>query len=153
MRLADTAPPLALASIAAVVVEVLLLFFTAQPPRPVGGVFLLVIGRLWILALAAQCVLVLPLLILVPSLRKPPLWIAAIWGAAAAVGFATLTLGWTLIAQSSRTAITELALTGSIAGIVYAVVARRSRNTETDTRQRQRTVSLSRRARPSNSGE
>jgi len=50
--------------------------------------FVILVAWTWTLSLAAAVVFVVPVLLLVPRLRRPPVWIAAVWGAMAAWAFA-----------------------------------------------------------------
>ena len=76
VRLQDTVRPLLLAPLGAVVVFAAL---GLAPGRGLPGLAFL-IAMVWGYSLAAASVLVLPVLILAPRLRRPRLWVALPWG-------------------------------------------------------------------------
>src|SRR4029453_12383522 len=103
MRLVDTIRPLLVASIAPVV----LTLATVSLPRvaPDSGASIVLAGWLWIITLAAELVFVFPLMALVPSLRRPPIWLAAVWGAGAAFALTLLIMGRALTVGASGLAL------------------------------------------------
>ena len=123
MRFRDTLRPLVIASAAAAVVQILFVV-VAQRMRPLGLSLVIAGVWVWILTLAAAVIFVMPILAFVPSLRRPSLWLAAIWGALAAGGFAPLLRreGGTGYSFEMWAWITVV---GSAAGLVYATIARR----------------------------
>jgi hypothetical protein len=78
-------------------------------------------------SLVAGMVFVLPVLVLVPKLRQPPAWIAALWGATVAV-----CVGW--LTDPVNTGFPELsrlvalfAASGAASGLTYAFASKRNR--------------------------
>ena len=80
MRFVDTIRPLVIAPAATVLVVALFEAFNGKSGRAGFG-FLLGMAWIWLLSLGAAAIFVLPVLALVPRLRKPALWLAALWGA------------------------------------------------------------------------
>src|SRR5262245_41508369 len=115
--------PLFLASVAAVVVLIALSGDRQLvPPTSWGAVVLA--AWMWALTLAAGVVFVLPVLALAPQSRRPPIWVAAGWGALTACASAVLILGRPYKLYSPR-AMIAFAAAGAVAGVCYAMLARR----------------------------
>ena len=125
MRLEKTIPPLLIAPIGAMVVSAVAAVLDGRDARSS-------ITMAWVVgffSLAAGLVLVLPVLWLVPRLRQPPPWLAAIWGmlvACCAVGV----LFWQF--PSSTGGFVSLSLSGMASGLVYAFLANSRPTAETD---------------------
>jgi hypothetical protein len=92
--------------------------------RP-GLEFLIVMAFMWAISLAAAAMFVLPILALVPRVRRPSLGVAAIWGAGAALAFWALFFGQPVVTTASPQAVGALAAAGAASGILYAVLVRR----------------------------
>ena len=84
------------------------------------------LAYIWCLCLLAALLLVVPVFALVPRLRRPSIWIAAVWGALVGSIFVAL-IGLEQLRQASIGGIVQLVALGSISGSVYAVVAQRVR--------------------------
>jgi hypothetical protein len=124
LRLLDTVVPLLLAPLGAVVVAGI--GVAVRDPTSI-----LLIFFVYAFALAAGVVCVLPILVLVPPLRRPPFWLAAVWGVAAAWVFTLLLTRGDLSLLPGAGGLAELVLAGAASGIVYAAAARqRPRATE-----------------------
>ncbi len=87
--------------------------------------FVLTMIWVWGFSLAASAIFVLPLFLLVPRLRVPPVWLASVWGAW--VGFASMVLlsGLMGFPDISRGGRAELVVDGGTAGATYAFLIRR----------------------------
>lgn len=110
MPLRDTVRPLLLAPLAAVLV---LAGFGLAPGHGLAGLAFLA-AMVWGYSLAAAVVLVLPLFILAPSLRRPAVWVAVPWGAVAAGLFGAVVTGTSHL-------IVPLTIAGAASGLLYAV--------------------------------
>lgn len=115
VRLQDTIRPLLLAPLGAVVV------FAALGLAPGHGLpgLAFLIAMVWGYSLAAASVLVLPVLILAPRLRRPRKWIVMPWGALAAIVSGA---AWT----GTPRLYVPFAIAGAASGLVYAVVSAKS---------------------------
>ena len=123
MPLYQTLKPLFLASAVAVVVVAAISM--AQRVFPTSGWSVVSMAALmWVLTLAAAVVFVLPVLAIAPRLRRPPIWLAAGWGALAAGAFAGLIFGWPYRLYGPQ-GLVVFAAVGAVAGMSYAVLARR----------------------------
>lgn len=116
--------PLAASTIAATAM-IFVLGGTIDPGSLSIGTLFLVLVRILFIATAGSLLLVLPLLILFPRLRRPPLWLATVWGASVALVFAGLILGSRLMAIWSPSALARLCLAGAVSGLTYGLLARR----------------------------
>lgn len=122
MRFSDTILPLILAPAGtAIAFWTFELFGQRFPSR--GLLLLIITYWIWILAIAAKILFVLPVMILVPRMRRPRLVWAGIWGAAVARAFMNLVFApWSRIGISWL----PLALWGAAGGMLCSVLARRS---------------------------
>jgi hypothetical protein len=117
LRLRDTVVPLLLAPLGSVVVTGI--GVALRDPTSI-----LVIFFVYAFALAAGVICVLPILVLVPPLRRPPFWLAAGWGVLAAWVFTLLLTRGDLSRLPSTGGLAELVLAGAASGLVYAIAAR-----------------------------
>lgn len=118
MPLRDTLLPLGLAPLGAVLV---LILFGAS--MPLSGSYVAIVFLFgYAYGLAAAVVFVLPVLMLVPRLRRPPLWLAAAWGAATGLAASALVMGVSQILRWEVAA--GYGAAGAAAGLVYAASAR-----------------------------
>jgi len=125
VRLQDTVRPLLLAPLGAVVVFAAL---GLAPGRGLPGLAFL-IAMVWGYSLAAASVLVLPVLILAPRLRRPRLWVALPWGAVAAVVSGAAVTGTPHL-------YVPFSIAGAASGLLFAVASARTRtSTGSTTRQ------------------
>jgi hypothetical protein len=122
MRFQDTNRPLLLAPLGSMGVHaVLSVLFQGLEPE-----FLIVLTVVGVWSLVAGLVFVVPVLVLVPRLRQPSLWVAIAWGVAVAWCVAGLTapvnsgfqvlFDWKIAAQFGAA--------GAASGTVYAMAAR-----------------------------
>ena len=113
-RLRDTIRPLLLAPLGAVVV------FAAfgLSPQPGFAGFGFLAAMVWGYSLAAGLVFVVPVLALAPRWRRPPVWVAGIWGVLVASAFAGLIIG-----RPSHLLVPVMTA-GAASELVYAVAAR-----------------------------
>lgn len=120
----QTVGPLVIASWASVLVQIMyaVLF---QTIRPLGVGFLIVVLWSWGLSLAAGVLFVIPILALVPRLRKPSLWVAAIWGAVVSWLFSGVVFRRVYV-MSSPIALIGIGSAGAAAGLLYAVLVKRN---------------------------
>jgi hypothetical protein len=117
--------PLLLATAASVVVQLPFMAIFQQLP-PLTMPFVTGVAWTWALSLGAAVIFAFPLLLLVRLLRRPPKWLAMIWGTAAACAFAALFVpGMRVMAQSSPQAWGGLSLAGAAAGLLCASLVRR----------------------------
>ena len=83
----------------------------------------------WLYACAAAAVFAMPLFMLVPRLRRPPAWIATVWGAA---------IPWAIVSVLSKAAYVPqtsawwFTVSGALTGLVYALLVRRVREPGSD---------------------
>jgi hypothetical protein len=117
LRLLDTIVPLLLAPLGAVVVAGI--GIAVRDPTSI-----LLIFFVYPFALAAGVVCVLPILVLAPPLRRPPFWLAAVWGVTAAWVFMLLLTRGDFSRLPDAGGLAELVLAGAASGLVYAVAAR-----------------------------
>jgi hypothetical protein len=117
LRLRDTVVPLLLAPLGSVVVTGI--GVALRDPTSI-----LVIFFVYAFALAAGVICVLPILVLVPPLRRPPFWLAAGWGVLAAWVFTLLLTRADLSRLPGAGGLAELVLAGAASGLVYAAAAR-----------------------------
>lgn len=117
-----TVRPLLVAPAASVVVQfVFMAIFQRLPPLILP--FAILVTWTWAFSLAAAAVFVVPVLVLVPRLRRPPVWIAAVWGALAAWACG---IGIGVLFGSSSIAWAGLAMAGASSGVLYALLVRRA---------------------------
>lgn len=121
-----TVRPLLVAPAASVVVQfVFMAIFQRLPPLVLP--FAMIVTWTWAFSLAAAILFVVPVLALVPRLRRPPLWVAAVWGAMAAWAFTALLVpGMRVMTTSSWTAWGGFAVAGAASGLFYALLVRRA---------------------------
>lgn len=117
MPLRDTLLPLVLAPFGAVLV-----LSVSRSVPPSGSYLAIVFLFGYAFALGAAVVLVLPVLALFPRLRRPSLWIAAVWGASVALIATSLVFGASQIFRWEVAA--GFGSAGAAAGLVYAVAVR-----------------------------
>jgi hypothetical protein len=123
MPLYQTLKPLFLASVAAVAVVTAI--SGAQRVFPTNAwAVVSVAAWIWVLTLATGIVFVLPVLAIAPRLRRPPIWLAAGWGAFTACAFVSLIFGRPYKLYGPQ-ALVVFAAAGAVAGVCYAVLARR----------------------------
>jgi hypothetical protein len=88
--------------------------------RPLSPPLALYAALVWLLCLDVAFVFVLPVFVLVTSLRHPPLWLAAVWGGLISLFFlGPLGGGFGAAFLLSFTP-------GALGGITYALIARRT---------------------------
>jgi hypothetical protein len=100
---------------------------TSQRSAPSGVGFVMEMAWVWALSLVAAAIFVIPVLALAPRLRRPPFWIAAIWGAGVAWASSTVFFGRLHLASTSIQGLAGLAAAGSVSGILYAFLVRRAK--------------------------
>jgi hypothetical protein len=123
MSLYQTFKPLFVASFAAV--AVLAASWGAQPGFPIN-VWAVGIVVAWMcgLTLAGVLLFVLPVLAILPKLRRPSIWLAAGWGALTACAYVGLIFGRPYKLYGPQ-ALVVFAATGAVAGVCYALLVRR----------------------------
>lgn len=123
MQFRDTVRPLLIAPAASVGVHVV--FATLfQQAGLFGSAFVILMAWVWGLSIAAAVVFVMPVLALIPRLRQPPFWFAAIWGAVVAWVFSGLFLRRVDAGGYSLRAWAGLGVAGAAAGLLYAALVR-----------------------------
>ena len=121
IRFVDTLIPLFVASVGA---AGLVAAYIVVKGGDIGSplVLLFLMWPLWLISLAAEITLVVPLLLVIPALRKPPIWVAMIWGAG--VGFAFAFMFGRVAHLIEPRVGPFMAVVGAPAGLAYAVTAR-----------------------------
>ena len=123
MPFRDIVRPLLIAPAASIAVEILFIALFQQELAS-GLPFLILVW--WVLSLAAASLFVLPMLLMVPRLRRPPMWLATIWGAITAWIFATLFApGIDVMTTVSPTTWGGIGVAGAASGLLYAFLVRR----------------------------
>jgi hypothetical protein len=123
MRFTDTLGPLLLAPLGAMGVYAVFSAISGESASKALVMFW-VVGTA---SLAAGVVLVLPVLALVPKLRQPPAWIAAIWGATVAVCVGWLTGPVNAGFPEFSRLVAPFAALGAASGLTYAFASKRNR--------------------------
>jgi hypothetical protein len=123
MRFRDTFGPLLLAPLGAMGVYAVLSAISGESASNALVMFW-VVGAA---SLAAGMVFVLPVLALVPKLRQPPAWIAALWGAAVAVCVGWLTAGVNTDFPEFSRVVGPFAVLGAASGLSYTFASKRLR--------------------------
>lgn len=122
MTLSQTLRPLFLSTLAGTAAY--LTAFLVQVRSPVG---LLIVFYVWPAISITAVVLVLPVLAAAPRLRTPSYGVAAVWGALASVIGHTALYYRQIGSAVSWRSLLLMAIPGVIAGVTYAVLARRSK--------------------------
>ena len=127
MSLFQTFKPLLVASVAAV--AVLAASWGAQQgfPTNVWAAGIVVVW-MWVLILAGGVFFVLPVLAILPRLRRPSIWLAAGWGALTMSAFVSLIFGRPYKLYGPE-ALILFAAAGAVAGVCYALLVRRQPDT------------------------
>ena len=123
MSLCQAIKLLLVASVAAV--AVLTASWAAQQGVPTDvWAAIIVVAWMWVLVLAAGVFFVLPVLAIVPRLRRPSTWLAAGWGALTASAFVGLIFGRPYRLYGPQ-ALVVFAAAGAVAGVCYALLVQR----------------------------
>ena len=123
MSLYQTLKPLFLSTVAAVAVVTAVSGAQGVLPTSAWAV-VSVAAWIWVLTVAAGVVFVLPVFAIAPRLRRPPIWLAAGWGALTASAFVGLIFGRPYKLYDPQ-ALFVFAAAGAVAGVCYALLARR----------------------------
>lgn len=125
LTLKQTFRPILLAPLGAVAAQMV---FSAFLQRPVLMAFWPVAAMIYLFALGGAVCFVLPAFVLVPSLRRPPVWIAVPWGVLIAwiVGFATGPINFALQNLLRWEISIGFGAAGAAAAMVYVIAARRA---------------------------
>jgi hypothetical protein len=115
MRFVDTLPPLLLTS--SVVVLLAMIQTTFQVP-------FMTYMWVWRMTLEAIALLVLPIFVAAPTLRKPPFWLAALWGIAVGWIFSAILVGGPSHLNINWSGSTRFSGYCVLAGALYALLAR-----------------------------
>jgi hypothetical protein len=125
MNITHALSGLLIAPLGSVIVAVPFALFLQHIEAGVGQ-FLLLLAAVWVLSLAAGLLFVMPFFVCLPRSRNPPMWVAMLWGAAAAVAFALLLLG-SQFRFASPLGKSAFIVQGAVAGMTYVAAVRRGR--------------------------
>ena len=143
IRFRHTLVPFLCSWVAACCVSLGLELMSGEAATPV---FWMVFGVLCVGFLAAGLVFVLPVLLMAPDSRQPPLWLSIPWGGGVATMLAIVLLG----VESGR--LWRWALIGGVGGAVYSLMASRISDAPSGLSNRQAGSSLASRDRTARTG-
>ena len=93
---------------------------------PVDPFFVFILPIVAAFCYASELLMVVPLFLIWPSLREPPLGVAAVWGLLVAWGTVALLVGFGLPEPNMELrAAASLSISGIASGLTYAVAVRR----------------------------
>ena len=90
---------------------------------PLPQTTVLLFGLVWLVSFAAAMTLVFPIMFVLPSTRRPTWWLAGVWGAA--IGLIVVAVLERRSVLHNVVALASFASMGALAGMTYAVLARR----------------------------